>query len=281
MSLSMRAPILGLALLGLLAGWAPASAGTVAAADFAWMESAAPGPARSVGAPAAGCLAGAARLPEEGPGWMAVRIERNRLWGHPRLVAFVESLAAEGARRGLPPLLVGDLGQPRGGPMPSGHRSHQTGLDVDLMFEGPPAGAFDAAARASFEPRPATRADGTADPARFGTLQMAWLHLAASSPEVDRIFVNFRLKKALCDAAGAPRDWLRKIRPWVGHQAHFHVRLACTPGDASCGSAGAPIPEGDGCGAELDSWLASPPAAGPPPRAIPLPEACAAVLSAP
>ena len=79
------------------------------------------------GSYAKGCLAGAAQLPETGPTWQAMRLSRNRNWGHPELIDFVEDLSRKAARQpGWNGLYVGDLSQPRGGPMLTGHRSHQT-----------------------------------------------------------------------------------------------------------------------------------------------------------
>ena len=247
-----------------------------------------PGPAvgttASIGVPTAGCLAGAGHLAADGPGWQVMRLGRNRAWGHPDLVAYIQTLAARGALEGLPPLLVGDMSQPRGGPMPSGHRSHQTGLDVDLMFEAAPENGFDAAQREAFQPRTTLKAGGEVDPGRFGHQQEQWLRLAAESPGVDRIFVNYRLKKLLCGAPAASRAWLHKIRPWNGHDEHFHVRLACPGASGKCLASGATIPDGDGCGRELDSWFeppGKPPAKPPTPIRPSLPRACASILAAP
>ena len=43
-------------------------------------------------------------------------------------------LAESGKRVGWNGLLIGDMSQPRGGPMLNGHSSHQIGLDVDIWF---------------------------------------------------------------------------------------------------------------------------------------------------
>ena len=87
-------------------------------------------PPRAVGSYARGCVTGAVALPPDGPSWQAMRLSRNRNWGHPMLVEFVQDLAAAAPELGLGGILVGDLSQPRGGPMPYGHASHQSGLDV-------------------------------------------------------------------------------------------------------------------------------------------------------
>ena len=80
------------------------------------------------------------------------------------------------------------------------------------------------------------------------------LELAARDPAVDRIFVNPAIKRALCREATGDRSWLHRIRPWFGHDYHFHVRLACPPGATQCRQQ-APLPPGDGCGADLAWWF--------------------------
>ncbi len=96
--------------------------------------------ARSIGFYSRGCLAGARALPADGPHWQAMRLSRNRVWGHPVLIDYLKWLAGEAARKdGWPGLLVGDLSQPRGGPMLTGHSSHQVGLDADVWLTPMPA----------------------------------------------------------------------------------------------------------------------------------------------
>ena len=51
-----------------------------------------PGPARSIGGYADGCLAGGVALPITGPAWQVMRLSRNRNWGNPELIAFLERL---------------------------------------------------------------------------------------------------------------------------------------------------------------------------------------------
>src|SRR6202043_3766668 len=90
------------------------------------------------------------------------------------------------------------------------------------------------------------------DPQRFGARQATLLRLAAGDARVDRIFVNPAIKRALCEQPD--HAWLHKIRPWYGHDEHFHVRLSC-PADSPDCEEQRPVPAGDGCGAELASWL--------------------------
>ncbi len=69
-----------------------------------------------------GCIAGAVQLPETGPTWQAMRLSRNRNWGHPEMIEFLQRLSAYAATQpGWAGLYIGDISQPRGGPMLTGH----------------------------------------------------------------------------------------------------------------------------------------------------------------
>lgn len=273
------------AVLLLLAFALPAQA--QAPRSNAWAEVAGPtsGAARSIGGASLGCLAGAVQLPLEGVGYQAVRVSRNRHWGHPVTIRFVQDFAAEAQRRGLPDLWIGDLAQPRGGPMPWGHVSHQTGLDVDIWLDLLPKARQPRAAREEIRITSLVLPDQSGvDPRHFTPRHAALIRQAAEHPGVDRVIVNHGIKRSLC-AAHRGEAWLRRVRPWRGHDSHMHIRLRCAPGDASCQQA-PPLPAGDGCDASLDWWLSEearrPPRAparpGPPPT---LPAACAPVLRAP
>lgn len=89
---------------------------------------------QSYGSYANGCLAGALQLPESGTNWQTMRLSRNRNWGHPDVVSFIERLASSAEKAGWSGLYIGDMSQPRGGPMLTGHTSHQIGLDVDIWM---------------------------------------------------------------------------------------------------------------------------------------------------
>ncbi|GGF48030.1 penicillin-insensitive murein endopeptidase [Youhaiella tibetensis] len=244
------------------------------------------GPSIPVGSYAKGCIAGAVQLPTDGPGWQAMRLSRDRRWGTPELVGYIEALAGSAAQDGWPGIMVGDMGQARGGPMKSGHASHQIGLDVDIWLQPMPNHTLSAEEREKLSAVSVLR-KGTreVDPKRFGEAERLLIYRAAQLPGVARIFVAPGIKKSLCAITWRDRSFLHKIRPWYGHDDHFHVRLSCPPGVASCLDQN-PIPAGDGCGGELDYWFTdapykpstSPPA--PPLTLADLPKACAAVLKA-
>lgn len=249
-------------------------------------------PARAIGYYSKGCLAGGQALPINGPDWQVMRLSRNRNWGHPTLISFLERFAADA--RSLdhwPGLLMGDLSQPRGGPMVSGHASHQVGLDADIWYLPMPS------RRLTSKEREELSANNLLEPGTFQVNPKIWtqdhvrlLKRAASFGEVERIFVHPGIKKALCEAArhDVDRRWLFKIRPLWGHADHFHVRIKCPEGTAGCQTQPSPAAD-DGCGKELDDWfalLANPPKPSifePPPKPLTLdklPADCRTVLSA-
>jgi len=246
-----------------------------------------PGPARAIGAAWDGCLAGAVALPWDGAGFEVIHPSRHRYFGHPATVAFVERLGRRARAAGLPLFYVGDMAQPRGGPMAYGHAAHQNGLDVDIWFTGDTVSGLSVAARDALEPPSMVLADQRrVDPARFGPQQVRLLRLAAHDPAVDRIFVNPAIKQALCRGYGGmdnDRRWLRRIRPWYGHRGHFHVRLKCPPGSRLCRSQ-PPSPPGDGCAPAVFAWWSRALSKPPPPvrsrPAAPLPAACQALAPA-
>jgi penicillin-insensitive murein endopeptidase len=102
---------------------------------FGRKTSPAPLATHSIGFYDKGCLAGAEALPINGKTWQVMRLSRNRNWAHPDMVALLERLSVKAHEvAGWPGLLVGDMSQPRGGPMLTGHASHQIGLDADIWL---------------------------------------------------------------------------------------------------------------------------------------------------
>lgn len=102
----------------------------------------------AVGAPNNGSLVNGLQLPEFGPDWVTWDAVSHgspnrpeRRWGTDRLLAFLIGVLRDYrlANPSAPPVLVGDLSRPYGGPFHSdygglGHRSHQNGLDVDVLY---------------------------------------------------------------------------------------------------------------------------------------------------
>jgi penicillin-insensitive murein DD-endopeptidase len=248
-----------------------------------------PGPARAIGSYNDGCVEGAVALPISGPAWQVMRLSRDRNWGHPSLVAFIERLAGNAKKVGWNGLLIGDMAQPRGGPMLNGHTSHQIGLDADIWFTPmpdheltPKEREFDTALEMVAQDR------RDVDPRTWTHERTELVRAGAEDPVVTRIFVNPAIKKAMCREAGTDRSWLSKVRPWWGHDWHFHVRIACPPDSPLC-KPQPPTGLGDGCGPELASWLKKTEPLPPPPAGKPqhnmtlaaMPVQCRAVVKAP
>ncbi len=271
--------------------WFWASAALIPASAHDWNAQRVPaaGPPQAIGAYSGGCLQGAATLPPSGPGYEVLHLGRNRRYGHPDLIAFVRRLGRVARAKKLGLVVVGDLSQPRGGPTPSGHRSHQTGLDVDVGYAAPPgmrAGHVTAADRERLGPPAAIDLQTHQMTPVWTPKTVTLLATAASDPSVDRIFVNPGIKRLLCEGPQRSAPWMARIRPWWGHHDHFHARLKCPPGSASC-VAQEPPPD-DGCGPSLAWWFTGDAQARRETRqkndehAGPkVPEPCAAVLARP
>lgn len=212
--------------------------------------------ARAIGSYAKGCLAGAVAMPVDGPSWQVMRRARNRNWGHPVLISYLEKLARDVPRiNGWPGILIGDISQPRGGPMLTGHASHQIGLDADIWLTPMPRERVNPSERENMPATNMARSDWRdVDAAAWTTGHTQLIRAAAADARVERILVNPALKVALCREAGTDRGWLSKVRPVWGHNYHFHVRMTCPAGDPGCSPQGPPGP-GDGCGEELTDWL--------------------------
>lgn len=239
---------------------------------FGAMKTPAPLKARAIGAYSRGCLAGATALPIDGPAWQAMRLSRNRNWGHPKLIALLEKYAEEvKSKDNWPGLLVGDISQPRGGPMLTGHASHQLGLDADIWFTPMPARRLSKTERENLAATSMLASDNlSVNPKVWGEGQVKIVRRVASYPEVERVLVHPAIKKALCEAPGTERGWLAKVRPYWGHFYHYHVRIGC-PADSPGCTKQAPIPGDDGCGKELEDWfklLTAPPKPKPKPKPV-------------
>lgn len=250
-------------------------------------------PPRPVGFYAKGCMAGGEALPVNGPTWQVMRLSRNRNWALPETVRLIERIADKAHEQaGWPGILVGDMSQPRGGPMLTGHASHQIGLDADIWLTPMPNRRLSRNEREEMSAVMMVRRDRLdIDPAAWTPTHWKVLRAAALEPRVDRIFVNAAIKKALCREAKGDRSWLHKVRPMYGHDYHFHIRLSCPPGVDGCTPQPEP-PPGEGCSAsDFAYWFSDavlhpkPPTKPPPPRhqltLSELPAECRAVLAAP
>lgn len=253
------------------------------------------------GSYAKGCADGLVALPETGPTWQAMRLSRNRNWGHPEMIDYLIDLSQTATRLGWAGLYVGDISQPRGGPMTSGHSSHQIGLDADIWMLPPRRLDLSRQEREDISSIPVRSADQRSVTENWTASHAALMQAAASDPRVDRIFVAAAVKIEMCKTATrADRKWLQKIRPIYGHDTHFHVRLKCPRGARHCETQTPTVSElsngGDGCDETLMWWVSEEylnpkpdPNAEPAPRQrgprdytlADLPRQCRNVLSSP
>jgi penicillin-insensitive murein endopeptidase len=217
-------------------------------------------PAKSYGFYSKGCFSGGVAIPTDGPTWKAMRLSRNRRWGHPTMIALIEKLSRDAAAKdGWPGLLIGDISQPRGGPMLTGHASHQIGLDADIWLNPMPNRKLTAAERENISAVSMIKKKGlTVNEKVWTPAHMRLLRRAASYPEVERILVHPGIKKKLCETVTGDRSWLRKVRPFWGHDYHFHIRIGCQPGSTGCKAQAATTP-GDGCDKSLAWWFTEEP----------------------
>ena len=298
----IRRILFGLAATAVLAG--PALSEPRANQLFGAKDRASPHKSQSIGAYAKGCGAGLQQLPETGPTWQAMRLSRNRNWGHPDTIALIERLSRFAASQpGWAGLYVGDISQPRGGPMLSGHQSHQIGLDVDIWMLPPKSLKLSRNQRENISSVNVRSADQRHVTGNWTPQHAAILEAAARDPVVDRIFVTPPVKIELCKTAKrSDRAWMQKIRPLYGHNYHFHVRLKCPKSDRGCVTQTPSVAElskgGNGCDETLAWWVTdylNPPKAKPGAPAKPapkkrssrdytmadLPKSCQTVLAAP
>jgi penicillin-insensitive murein endopeptidase len=250
------------------------------------------GKAVSIGYYPRGCLQGGVELPPNGETWQVMRLSRNRNWGHPSLINFLEKFAPRAAKAtGWHGILVGDLSQPRGGPTPFGHTSHQTGLDVDIWFMPMPDRRLSDEEREKLSASNLVGEDWKSlNPKTWTPEHIKFTKTAAMQPDVERVLVNAVIKREVCRVErknGA--SWMSKVRPWYGHHDHIHVRLKCPADSPNCRKQ-PEVPASDGCDdKDLAFWFSDKVLAPKKPVFRPvkplsmadLPPACQTVLNAP
>lgn len=240
---------------------APVAAEDLANQLFGAMDAPSAQDAMPVGSYAKGCAAGSVELAETGPTWQAMRLSRGRNFGQPAMVQFLMDLSVTARDIGFGKgLYIGDISQPRGGPMTSGHASHQIGLDADVWMLPPASLSLSAEDRENLSSIPVRSADQKSVTENWTATHHRLLKEAALDPRVDRIFVAAAVKIEMCKtAANRDKKWLQKIRPIAGHDTHFHVRLKCPKGAKLCETQSPTVAElsdnGDGCDDTLTWWV--------------------------
>lgn len=219
--------------------------------DWSRIKTPSPDIPMAVGGYANGCQFGAQILPEQGIGYYDIRRFRNRFYSQPQTIALVQAVGQYVYQRTGEAMLIGDLSQPIGGLMSYGHASHQNGLDVDIYFASIKQG--ETPDKDHEAPSVVDKISGSMKFELWKPSYREALYAAANHPDTERIFVNSIIKHHLCQTE-SDRRWLNKIRPYGGHDGHFHVRLRCPLGNELCQSQ-KPIPAGDGCDEGLEKWI--------------------------
>ena len=176
--------------------------------------------------------------------------------GQSAIDSLIERLAADvKVHDGWNGLLIGDMSQPRGGPMLTGHASHQIGLDADIWLTQMPDRRLSRREREDLSATSMLAADRvTVDPKIWTEAHGRLILRAASYSQIERVLVNPAIKKALCENKAFPRTYLNKVRPYWGHHYHMHIRMFCPKDSPGCTPQG-PVGSDDGCGKELDTWI--------------------------
>jgi penicillin-insensitive murein DD-endopeptidase len=213
----------------------------------------APGLAGSIGVPHRGVLTVASPLAPRGDGYRRLR-DNDVRWGNPQLVRAITRAAADvvRARADGAPLVVGDLSTRFGGEA-SGHRSHRTGRDADLLFyvTAPDGRPMPSPGFVRFG------ADGLAPltGGRYARLDVEreWLLVKAlvqsAEANVEWLFVASWIEALLIEYARARGEdpelvWYAEtvlLQPGthaLAHDDHLHLRIACTPEEAVAGCEG-------------------------------------------
>lgn len=193
-----------------------------------------------------GRLANASVLPARGEGFESVS-DPDSSAGTGHMISLIVNSAAA-IHQAYPDVIVriGDIARTQGGYFYPPHKSHQNGLDADILFMG------------------ARNWESVLDPdgqvtSRFDFVKnwQYWRSITAQQFSrngkvesiLSMILVAPEIKIALCQWANANamledplnREVMRRLRPTEGHDDHFHIRLQCSPYHAECtGSFGPP-----------------------------------------
>jgi penicillin-insensitive murein endopeptidase len=212
----------------------------------------------SIGTYTAGCIRNAAPIPLNGEGFQVIRLWRQRYYANPEMIDYIIWLGKAVHEQLKAILVIGDVAQRTGGPMYDEHSSHQIGLDADILYWQHPIALkreLTTVERAHIYPQSVLNDDETGiDEFKWNDKIGKILRIAASDKRVDRIFVNPFIKRRLCKIYPGEL-WLARIRPWYGHDGHFHVRLKCPKEDHLC-QPQVPINIFDTrCGSDLNKWF--------------------------
>ena len=184
---------------------------------------------------------------------LIIKLFRNRkqIYGVQELSIALDGLARH-MKKTFPtiePTQIGDMAAKKGGKIPR-HKSHQNGLDADVVY-------YRKNERAQ-SPSNTEWAEyfvtSTGLSKNFDTRRNweAFKYLV-DRHQVSRILVDGKIKKEMCSIAtqrgerNSHRETLRRLRIENSvHKTHFHLRLKCPNGSPDCRAQTEP-PNGSGC----------------------------------
>ena len=205
-----------------------------------------------IGYYSSGSLTNGVGLPDSGPGYMKLFLQRHRAWGTQEMITMIIRSAADMNKLfpDMDRLQVGDISQEGGGDVSDLHSSHQNGQDVDLTYY-----------RKNQIEQPINHVNGFSEQMvinnrlskNFDTARnWEFIKRLHQNGDVQRIFVDPVIKKEFCRFARTKNELirhdeiLRSLRTLENHADHMHVRLRCPPQARVCVSQEDP-PAGTGC----------------------------------
>ena len=213
--------------------------------------------ARSIGFYSKGCLAGGVGAADQRQDLAGDAAVAQSQLGPPEAGGVPRAPVANKAPRlGWPGLLVGDMSQPRGGPMLTGHASHQVGLDADIWLTPMPNREFtrrrarrnvgDHGGRARPQGRRSEGLDAGAHRGDQGGRRGAGgrAHLRQRGDQEGALPRGRRRPRLAATRCGR-----------IGGTTIISMSASTAPADSPDCKPQTAVPAGDGCGKELDWWF--------------------------
>lgn len=197
------------------------------------------GPSQSKDGSSQGSLTNGSLMPKSGLGFRRVGDE-SESWGAGHMISLIENASAYFTKEIWPgkEICVGGIAKQFGGKY-GPHKSHQNGLDADILFVG------------NNDWKSVLNEKGEVTD-RFNT-EMNWAFwrsifdqkIVENGKEISivtMILVDPRIKTFLCDwgtknnifANPIDRELMTRIRPTEGHDDHMHIRIRCSPHHPLC-----------------------------------------------
>lgn len=202
-----------------------------------------------------GSLENGTALPDRAPGLKRLS-PAQQTYGTGFMISLLQNASAEIFRR-YPNLTiyVGSISQQKGGYFNPPHKSHQNGLDADILYLG--LKSYVSVVNPKGEVTDKLLLQENWD---YWQLLMGQRYTENGKVQsiVAMILVDAAIKTKYCAWAAEKkilnlpetRLLLRTLRPTAGHDDHFHVRLRCSPYHKQCTGTYAP-PMDTGCASVL------------------------------